>query len=118
MANINNTTQNEQLTGGQVRVNTITRLVILILALVNQIANMFGVYTNLSVNPELMDVVSMGIVIVAALWCYWKNNSWTENAKICDVIFDALQQSELTIDDIADILKKAIAAKNQQLEHK
>lgn len=102
----------QEISGGKVKVDTITRLVVLILALVNQILNMFGVYVNLNVDPQLMNVVSMGIVMAAALWCYWKNNSWTENAKICDIIFDALKQSELTVDDVADILKKAIAARN------
>lgn len=59
---------------------TLTRTVLLWLAIINQIL------TALNINPLPLDdaTVSTLITTVFALWAWWKNNSFTKHAKMAD----------------------------------
>ncbi len=59
---------------------TLTRTVLLWLAIINQIL------TALGINPLPLDdnTVSTVITTVFALWAWWKNNSFTHHAKLAD----------------------------------
>jgi len=59
---------------------TLTRTILLWLAIINQIL------TALGINPLPLDdnTVSTVITTVFALWAWWKNNSFTPHAKLAD----------------------------------
>lgn len=59
---------------------TLTRTVLLWLTIINQIL------TALKINPLPLDdaTVSTLITTVFALWAWWKNNSFTEHARMAD----------------------------------
>ena len=64
---------------------TIARLICLILALVNQVLVMTG-HSVLPIENQTIELVVTNVwTIAAAVWGYWKNNSWTLKARKADV---------------------------------
>ncbi len=69
----------------KVSAGTLARTIVLILALVNQVLAMMG-HNLLPVDNEMInDLVGNLWVIGAALWAWWKNNSFTKSALYGDV---------------------------------
>lgn len=63
---------------------TIARLICLILALVNQVLVMTG-HSVLPIENQTIELVVTNVwTIAAAVWGYWKNNSWTLKARKAD----------------------------------
>lgn len=59
---------------------TIARMICLILALVNQVLVMTG-HSVLPIEDQTIELIVTNVwTVVAALWGYWKNNSWTPEA--------------------------------------
>ena len=67
---------------------TIIRTGILALALVNQILTACG----FEVLPISNDLVASLITAAAAVWAWWKNNSFTEEARISDALMQRLKE--------------------------
>lgn len=59
---------------------TILRTVVLLLALVNQLLTVLGKSPLPIDSEELSEWLSWGFTAVAAVWAWWKNNSFTRNA--------------------------------------
>ena len=63
---------------------TIARLICLFLALVNQVLVMTG-HSVLPIENQTIELVVTNVwTIAAAVWGYWKNNSWTLKARKAD----------------------------------
>lgn len=63
---------------------TIASLICLILALVNQVLVMTG-HSVLPIENQTIELVVTNVwTIAAAVWGYWKNNSWTLKARKAD----------------------------------
>lgn len=60
---------------------TITRTVVLIVALINQLLAAFGYSPLPFEGEEVEQAVSSVITVVAALWAWFKNNYVTEKGK-------------------------------------
>lgn len=73
------------------------RLVVLMLALVNQFLTASGL-NPIAVSETEMYVTLSGVVaIFAALWAAWKNNSLTASAQQSDILMTNLKQTALKI---------------------
>ena len=72
--------------------DTWTRLIILVITLINMVLNQFGItyFTNEDIN-EWYDVISVFVAVVSSLWCMWKNNSFTLNAQTADKVLKNLR---------------------------
>lgn len=72
--------------------DTWTRLIILIITLVNMVLNQFGItyFTNEDIN-EWYDVISVFVTVASSMWCMWKNNSFTLNAQTADKVLKNLR---------------------------
>lgn len=92
---------------GKVKTATIARLIVLVLTLINQILATLGFYANIPINQSVIEVISLVLVVAAALYCYWKNNSWSVAASIGDNVMDALKDGEISISDIFEIIADA-----------
>lgn len=92
---------------GKVKAATIRRLLILLIAIINEIFNTLGIYSSINVNEGVIDLISVGFVAGAALWCYWQNNSWSKEANYADAIMKALQEGGLSVSDILELLAAA-----------
>ena len=63
---------------------TIARAICLVLALINQVLVMTG-HSVLPIENQTIELVVTNVwTIAAAVWGYWKNNSWTLNARKAD----------------------------------
>ena len=70
---------------------TIIRTSVLIFALVNQVLVIAGINPLPFTSEEFEEGFSMVLTVVAALWSWWKNNSFTKNAIEADAYLQNLR---------------------------
>lgn len=63
---------------------TIIRVVVLIILLINQFLVITGVTDFIIEENEVYDIVSTIATTIMSLWTMWKNNSFTKNARKAD----------------------------------
>lgn len=68
----------------KIETGTIVRTGVLSFALVNQALTISGHNPLPFSEDEVGQAISMGVTAVAALWAWWKNNSFTQAAIIAD----------------------------------
>ena len=69
----------------RIKPETVARTFVLVLALINQCLSAAGKSPLPIDNETLEQLVTAGITTAAALWAWWKNNSFTQNALQADV---------------------------------
>ena len=74
----------------KIKVDTVTRTAVLILALANQILSATGHSLIPVDDAELEQLISTGMTVGAAIWAWWKNNSFTKEAIAADNYLDSL----------------------------
>ena len=85
---------------------TVTGILILLLALVNAILQIFGIKTLPIENEEVSDIISTIFLIVTALYNTWKNRNITTASQITQNITDAIKNGEILIEDVNVLLEK------------
>ena len=68
----------------RVKAETIIRTIVLILALANQVLAIYGKEKIPITEEEVYQLISLVVTISSALWAWWKNNSFTQEAIECD----------------------------------
>ena len=68
----------------KVQKGTIIRTIILVIALVNQIAIAAGHTTLQLDDATVTTLVNTSFTVVTAVWAFWKNNSFTKRALKAD----------------------------------
>lgn len=71
---------------------TIIRTVLLIVALVNMALNAFGKNTLPFTDDEISEIISVVFMAVTSITAWWKNNSFTEKARIADLYLEGLRE--------------------------
>lgn len=74
----------------KIKVDTVTRTAVLILALANQILSATGHSLIPVDDAQLEQLISTGMTVGAAIWAWWKNNSFTKEAIAADNYLDSL----------------------------
>lgn len=78
----------------EIKPDTIVRTICLALALLNQLLSAMG-KSPLPIKDEQVEVlVTTTITIGAAVWAWWKNNSFTQAALAGDVLMRSIKQKE------------------------
>ena len=73
-----------------IKVETLTRTAVLILALLNQILSATG-HSPIPVDSEELErLISTGLTVCAAIWAWWENNSFTREAIAADNYLESL----------------------------
>ena len=73
---------------------TIIRTAVLILALINNALTLFG-KSPIPIDDETLSaLLSLIITTAAAIWAWWKNNSFTKHAIKADEYLEELRRSE------------------------
>ena len=67
-----------------IKVSTIVRTAILALALVNQLLSACGIAVLPIEDAQVETLITTAATILAALWSWWKNNSFTAEAIAAD----------------------------------
>lgn len=78
----------------KVKAETIIRTIVLILALANQVLAIMGKQAIPVTEDEVYQLVTLLITIGAALWSWWKNNSFTLPAIKADEYLEKLRKEE------------------------
>lgn len=85
---------NEDLKLGNVSANTVARVIMLFISIFNEMALSFGWYTINVTDDDVTKVVSFAFMVIMALWCAWKNNSFTKPAIQSDQIMKAEKEGK------------------------
>ena len=73
---------------------TITRTVILALALINQLLMAFG-YNVINISDDTINtLVGTIFTVITALVAFWKNNSFTQAALEADKVMEELKSND------------------------
>lgn len=78
----------------KVKPDTIIRTIILIIALANQVLAIMGKQAIPVTEDEVYQLVTLLITIGAALWSWWKNNSFTLPAIKADEYLEKLRREK------------------------
>ena len=85
---------------------TVTGVLILLVALINAVLQMFGINTLPIENEEVTNIVSTVFLIVTALWNTWKNRNVTTISQEVQQIADAVRNGEILEDDVKELINK------------
>lgn len=84
---------------------TIVRTIVLAVMLINEVLIRFGI-TPFELDESLIyEFVSAVGLIGASVWSWWKNNSFTNEAKTADIVMHALKDGKDVDYKINDIPK-------------
>lgn len=73
----------------KIKIATMTRTAVLILALANQILSATG-HSPIPMDEQLEQLISTGLTVGAAIWAWWENNSFTKEAIAADNYLESL----------------------------
>lgn len=74
----------------KIKIATMARTAVLILALANQILSATG-HSPIPVDDaQLEQLISTGMTVGAAIWAWWENNSFTKEAIAADNYLESL----------------------------
>lgn len=79
----------------KVKTDTIIRTIVLIIALANQILAMFGREAFPVTEDQVYQIVTIIVTVGAAVWAWWKNNSFTANAIRADEILENMREGRM-----------------------
>jgi SPP1 family holin len=86
---------------------TIIRLVVLLIALINQALVSFGFAALPWSGDEIGTALSTVFTILATAWAWWKNNSVTKPAIAADKIMGLIRDGTVTIEEILAVVGKS-----------
>ena len=89
-----------------VNAETVTGVLILLVALVNAILQMFGINTLPIENGEISEIVSTVFLIITVLWNTWKNRNISTASQTAQQITDAIKNGEILVEDVNELINK------------
>lgn len=76
-----------------VTVQTWTRTIVLLLALISQFLVVIGKRTEEIDIDKTTEIINFIFTALASVWCWWKNNSFTKGAQDADI----MRESNITL---------------------
>ena len=84
----------------------VTGVLILLVALINAVLQMFGIDTLPIDDENISAIVSTVFLIVTALYNTWKNRNVTTISQEVQQIADAVRNGEILEDDVRNLISK------------
>lgn len=84
----------------------VTGVLVLVVALINAILQMFGINTLPIENNEVSEIVSTLFLIATTLYNVYKNRNISTASQKAQEITNALKSGELLIEDVDELLSK------------
>ena len=75
----------------KISAETIARTIVLFLAILNQILAILGKNRLEIAESDIYQIVTLIFTIGSAIWAWWKNNSFTQNALKADEFMKELK---------------------------
>ena len=85
---------------------TVTGVLILLVALVNAVLQMFGINTLPIENGEVSEIVSTVFLIATTLYNVYKNRNITVASQKAQQVTDAIKAGEILVEDVDTLLSK------------
>ena len=89
-----------------VNAEAVTGVLILLVALINSVLQMFGINTLPIENEEVSNIVSTVFLIVTAIWNTWKNRNISTASQTAQQITDAIKNGEILVEDVTELINK------------
>ena len=89
-----------------VNAETVTGVLILLVALVNAVLQMFGINTLPIENGEISEIVSTVFLIITVLWNTWKNRNISTASQTAQQITNAIKNGEILVEDVNELINK------------
>ena len=84
--------------------SSITTVVVLLIALINAVLQIFGINTIPVTNDEVSEIVSILFLIVTSLYSTYKNFNVTPASQVAQNVTDAIKNGEIVVEDIEELL--------------
>lgn len=94
-----------------VTAEAVTGVLVLLVALINAVLQMFGINTLPIENSEVSEIASTVFLIVTTLYNVYKNRNITVASQKAQQVTDAIKAGELLVEDIDELLDKVKANK-------
>ena len=89
-----------------VNAETVTGVLILLVALVNAVLQMFGINTLPIENGEISEIASTVFLIITVLWNTWKNRNISTASQTAQQITNAIKNGEILVEDVNELINK------------
>ena len=89
-----------------VNAETVTGVLILLVALVNAVLQMFGINTLPIENGEISEIVSTVFLIITVLWNTYKNRNISTASQTAQQITNAIKNGEILVEDVNELINK------------
>ena len=89
-----------------INAETVTGVLVLLVALINAVLQMFGINTLPIENGEVSEMVSTVFLIVTTLYNVYKNRNITLASQKAQEVTDAIKAGEILVDDVDALLNK------------
>ena len=89
-----------------INAETVTGVLILLVALVNAVLQMFGINTLPIENEEVTSIVSTIFLIVTAFWNTYKNRNISTASQTAQQITNAIKNGEILVEDVNELINK------------
>ena len=89
-----------------VNAETVTGVLILLVALINAVLQMFGINTLPIENEEVSNIVSTIFLIATAFWNTYKNRNISTASQTAQQITDAIKNGEILVEDVNELINK------------
>lgn len=76
----------------KISADTIARTIVLFIAILNQILAILGKNRLEIAESDIYQIVTLVFTIGSAVWAWWKNNSFTQNALKADEFMKELKE--------------------------
>ena len=89
-----------------VNAETVTGVLILLVALINAVLQMFGINTLPIENGEISEIVSTVFLIITVLWNTYKNRNISTASQTAQQITNAIKNGEILVEDVTELINK------------
>ena len=89
-----------------VTAEAVTGVLVLLVALINAVLQMFGINALPIENEEVTNIVSTVFLIVTILWNTYKNRNISTASQIAQQITDAIKSGEILVEDVNAFIDK------------
>ena len=89
-----------------INAETVTGVLILLVALVNAVLQMFGINTLPIESDEVSNIVSTVFLIVTVIWNTYKNRNISTASQTAQQITNAIKNGEILVEDVNELINK------------
>ena len=89
-----------------VNAETVTGVLILLVALINAVLQMFGINTLPIENEEITSIVSTVFLIITVIWNTYKNRNISTASQTAQQVTNAIKNGEILVEDVNELINK------------